>query len=86
MQNEMKHWWIHYDAVLPILKDDDKAIVEDRTGCIPLLLRPLLGLSRKPFHDVERDYWTHREIVSVGKDIRQFASAYVDLDDHKYWR
>jgi hypothetical protein len=87
MQKEMKHWWIHYDTLLPILEGDDKAMVEDRTGRVPLFLRPLFGLDRKPFHEVEGDYWTHHEIVGVGTNIRMFANTkYVDLGERKYQR
>ncbi|KIM84761.1 hypothetical protein PILCRDRAFT_87561 [Piloderma croceum F 1598] len=49
--------------------NDDKALVEDRTGHIPLFLRPLFGLDCKLFHEVEDDYWMHHEIVGIGMNI-----------------
>ena len=47
--------------------------IEDLTGRIPLLLRPLLRFSQQDFHAVENDFWTSPEIAAVEKNIMKFA-------------
>jgi hypothetical protein len=69
----MKQWWCHHRGKVPIFEDDDKARVEDLTGRIPLLLRPLLNFAKKPFHDIEREFWEHRDLATVGVNVRVFA-------------
>lgn len=59
---------------MPIFKADDKARVEDLTGGIPLLLRPLLDFAEKPFHEIEQEFWVHPDLVIVGKNVSEFAS------------
>lgn len=70
----MKQWWIHHEKKVPIFKADDKARVEDLTGRIPLLLCPLLDFAEKPFHEIEREFWTHPDLVIVGKNVSEFAA------------
>jgi len=70
----MKHWWIHHKENLPILKGNDKAELEDLTGRIPLLLRPLLEFAKKPFRDIQQSFLMHQDLVIVGKNIRKFAN------------
>jgi hypothetical protein len=74
MQDEMKQWWIHHKGKVPIFGGNNKARVEDLTGCIPLLLRPLLDFTKKLCHNIEQKYWTHRDLATVGENIREFAA------------
>ena len=41
---ETKAWFKHHAASLPELSEEDRAFVKGITGCIPLLLRPLLKM------------------------------------------
>jgi len=59
---------------VPIFEDDDKARVEDLTGRIPLLLRPLLQWHGGPFRNIEEEFWAHRDLVVVGENVRDFAA------------
>ena len=70
----MNQWWIHHEKKVPIFEADDKAEVEDLTGRIPLLLRPLLQFSGKPFHEIEQGFLTHKHLVAVRENIVQFAA------------
>lgn len=70
----MKQWWIHREKKVPTFKADDKARVEDLTGGIPLLLRPLLDFAEKPFHEIEQKFWKNIALAAVGKHVRKFAS------------
>ena len=76
----MKQWWCHHRGKVPIFEHDDKARVEDLTGRIPLLLRPLLNFAKKPFHDIEREFGEHRDLATVGVNVRVFA-AYIYAND-----
>lgn len=69
----MEQWWIHHQGKVPIFEDGDKAKVEDLTGRIPLLLRPLLDFAEKPFHDIEQKFWMHRDLAAVGVNVTLFA-------------
>jgi hypothetical protein len=72
----MKQWWLHHHTSLPTFEDDaDKDRVEDLTGRIPLLLRPLLESNAKTFSDQEPDFWTHRDLVAVKENIQKYADA-----------
>jgi hypothetical protein len=75
MQDEMKQWWIHHRGKVPIFEDDEKARVEDLTGRIPLLLRPLLDFAEKPFHDIEQKFWMHRDLAAIEVNVRVFSDA-----------
>jgi len=76
----MKWWWFHHKAKAPIVKDDDKARVEDLTGRIPLLVRPLLEWASKPFHDIEEKFWAHPDLAVVGENIQAFSAAKLEVD------
>ena len=86
IQDEMKHWWIHHKEKLPIFgsDDSDKARVQDLTGCIPLLLRPLLDFTGKPFHNIEKEFWMHDDLVIVGENIVKFAAEISENEPHLY--
>jgi hypothetical protein len=56
---------------VPIFGGDDKAMVEDLMGCIPLLLDLLLDFAKKLFHDIEQKYWTNCDLANVGEIIQQ---------------
>ena len=44
----MEQWWDHNKNKVPRFKDDEEEVeVEDLTGCIPLLLRPLLSFEQQ---------------------------------------
>jgi hypothetical protein len=70
----MKQWWIHHEKKVPTFEVSDKAKVEDLTGCIPLLLRPLLHFAKKPFNEIEQRFWTHHDLAAVQKNVQEFAT------------
>jgi hypothetical protein len=74
IQDEMEQWWIHYDKKVPIFEANDKLKVEDLTGRIPLLLRPLLQFVAMPFHEIERKFWMHHDLAAVEENVLQFAA------------
>jgi hypothetical protein len=69
----MKQWWNYHQGELPTLDSLGTVGIEDLTGRIPLLLRPLLRFSQQDFHTVENDFWTSPEIGAVGENILKFA-------------
>jgi hypothetical protein len=75
IQNEMTHWWDHHKANLPTFECGEKARVEDMTGRIPLLLRPLLKFKGKSFRDVESQFWSHPDLEFVGQAVQDYASG-----------
>lgn len=70
----MKQWWINQEKKVPILGDDEKAGVEDLTGRIPLLLRPLLHFAEKPFDEIKTEFWMHRDLVAVKENVFEFST------------
>jgi len=70
----MKQWWIHHKENIPILEGNEKAELEDLTGCIPLLLCPLLEFAKEPFRNIQQSFLMHQDLVIVGKNIRRFAN------------
>ena len=86
IQDEMKQWWIHHEKEVPIFGVDEKAKVEDLTGCIPLLLRPLLHFAQKPFHEIEQEFWTHHDLATVGKNVLEFAAEKMVNEPQSYER
>ena len=71
----MKQWWAHHLANLPIFEHTaDKRRVEDLTGCVPLLLRPLLKWNAQKFCDIEQDFLCHPDISAVGENVIAFAA------------
>jgi hypothetical protein len=72
----MEQWWVHHRDRLPIFKfQDDKVRVEDLTGCIPLLLRPLLEWKDQDFCKVEQNFWLHKDLTVVKQHISEFAEG-----------
>jgi hypothetical protein len=90
MQEEMKAWWHHHDATIPKFETDDKIRVEDLTGRIPLLLRPLFKYGGKTFCDVEAAIWEEPEITAVRNNISNFANEFKtergSISDLSVWR
>jgi hypothetical protein len=72
-QLEMKQWWVHHEGKLPIFEGEfNKDRVEDLTGCIPLLLQPLLEWKGQFFCDIEQQFWHHQELALVKTNIFDF--------------
>ena len=44
-QIETNAWFTHHASRLPELTEENRAFIEDITGCIPLLLQPLLTMN-----------------------------------------
>lgn len=84
LQEEMKQWWAHHKGKLPIFEQEsDKGRVEDLTGRIPLLLRPLLEWKGQDFSNIQREFWDHRELDMVKTNILNFDQSMTD-DHRKY--
>jgi len=60
--------------------------VEDLTGCIPLLLRPLLKWGGENFRSVEENIYMDYDILAVGRNIRNFANQMKREGDPEYER
>lgn len=72
----MKQWWFHHQGKLPIFKDtSEQDRVEDLTGCIPLLLQPLILWKDQKFCQIEQKFLHHPELVVVKKNIYDFAGG-----------
>jgi hypothetical protein len=88
IQKEMDNWWPHMFPKAVPFQPDDKARIEYLTGCIPLLLRPLLQLFPKDkFKHVdqfEELMLTSRELLDVGGNIRSFARMIMDHPRRNY--
>jgi len=70
----MEYWWDHHKDKLPIFEHkSDKDRVEDLTGCIPLLLRPLLEWKGEDFCKIEQQFWLHKDLIVVKENIYDFA-------------
>jgi len=65
---ETTAWFKHHAASLPKLSDEDRAFVKDITGCIPLLLRPLLKM--KVFDKTE--FLKCKVVAQVEKNVTLF--------------
>jgi len=84
---EMKWWRVHHEAQVPTCDDVDKARVEDLTGCIPLLLRPLLRFGGKSFCEVEQDLWAHADLAVIRDNVSKFAGTMSEVNsDRNYTR
>jgi hypothetical protein len=82
----MKQWWTNHEKKTPILADDDKARVEDFTGRIPLLLRPLLHFAEKPFDEIEKEFWAHRDLSAVRQNVVAFSAQKLQSEPQNYHR
>jgi len=69
---------------VPIFGDGGKASVEDLTGCIPLLLRPLLDFAQKPFDKIGEEFGTHRDLVTVAESVVEFAAQKLRDEPQSY--
>lgn len=70
----MNQWWIHHNKQVPIFEAGEKSRVEDLTGRIPLLLRPLLQFAGKPFNEIEQGFWRHDDLAAVRENIMKFSA------------
>src|SRR4051794_35893685 len=87
MQEEMKEWWRHHRSKIPNFENDaDWTRIEDLTGCIPLLLRPLLKWHGKNFCEVKKNICMDNDILAVGRNIRNFAYQMKSKGDPEYER
>ena len=83
----MEAWWGHYRSDVPNFETDaDRMEVEELTGRIPLLLRPLLRFGSHNFRTVEDNFWMEPDLLAVGKNIRDFASRTKSKGDPEYER
>ena len=81
----MKQWWHHYQDKLPKFENDEERVeVEELTGCIPLLLRPLLQFCQQKYRAVERDFWACPEIEAVRRNIEQFSESKRKIGEQEY--
>ena len=81
----MEQWWPHHEDKLPKFENDEERVeVEELTGRIPLLLRPLLRFCQQEYRTVERDFWRCPEIVAVRKNIVQFSESKEKVGEREY--
>ncbi|KAH7922284.1 hypothetical protein BV22DRAFT_1037685 [Leucogyrophana mollusca] len=75
-ENEMGHWWTHHHTDLPDLNPEDRGKIEQFTGRLPLLLRPLLDIgspATRSFKDVELAFWEHPDFLTVKSNVLGFG-------------
>jgi len=78
-------WWKHHKNKLPKFGDEeDMRDIQDFTGRIPLLLRPLFEFGQRNFCGVENDFRAASEIVAVGLNIKEFADERSKLGEQLY--
>ena len=81
----MKQWWHHYEDKLPKFENvEERVEVEELTGRIPLLLRPLLRFCQQKYRSVERDFWACPEIEDVRQNIEQFSESKRKIGEREY--
>ncbi|KAH8115699.1 hypothetical protein DFH11DRAFT_1688376 [Phellopilus nigrolimitatus] len=73
-EDEMSWWWKHNSKNLPSVKADERRSIEELTGCVPLLLRPLLRLKERQFSDAKEQFLASKELVSVRTGVISFMS------------
>ena len=70
----MEQWWHHYENKLPKFENDEERFeVEELTGHIPLLLRPLLRFGQQKYR--ADDFWACPEIAAVRRNIDGFSES-----------
>ena len=75
----MSAWWSHNNDCLP--KDVDMDVVEDATGCIPLLLFAFLK-SQDGLHKIGwSEFWNAPEVLNVKKQLFDFSMAKKNIWD-----
>jgi len=90
----MDCWWAELELILSLkIKDQDKAALEERTGCNPILLRPLLSASRiipesqstgsDEHHAAVMDLFTTLENSGEVRKVRKDVLAFVADKFHK---
>lgn len=68
----MSWWWKHNGKSLPSLRTDEKKFIEAVTGCVPLLLRPLLKMRDRLFSDSREQFLAAEELVNVRTGVLFF--------------
>ena len=81
----MEQWWHHHEDKLPMFENDEERVeVEDLTGRIPLLLRPLLQFCQQRYCAVEGDFWACPEIDAVRRNIEKFSESKRKIGEREY--
>ena len=69
----MACWWKHHD--ITAFSDEEKQMVEDLTGCIPLLLIPFMRCNDKTLDFLEPQIWMDPILESVRTETLEFSTA-----------
>ncbi|THH06055.1 hypothetical protein EW145_g4343 [Phellinidium pouzarii] len=77
-EEEMSWWWKHNLKSLPSVRPDERKFVEDLTGSVPLLLRPLLRLKDRQFVDAKEQFMASEELVHVRTCVLGFLAQRQD--------
>jgi hypothetical protein len=81
----MEQWWHHHEDMLPKFENDEERVeVEELTGRIPLLLRPLLRFCQQKYRAVEGDFWASPELAAVRRNIEQFSMSKEKIGERDY--
>jgi hypothetical protein len=81
----MEQWWHHHMDKLPKFENDEERVeVEELTGRIPLLLRPLLRFGQRKYRAVERRFLSCPEIDAVRKNIMEFSESKRKIGERDY--
>ena len=79
----MEQWWHHHEHELPKFENDKERVeIEDLTGRIPLLLRPLVRFSQRKYLAV--DFWVCPEIDAVQRNIKEFFESKRKIGEREY--
>lgn len=70
----MSWWWKHNIKTIPSVRPDDRKFIEELTGRVPLLLRPLLRAKERQFIDCRDQYLASEELVHVRSSVLSFLS------------
>jgi len=71
----MQAWWMIYKDDLPELNEDEKKTIENITGCVPLLLRALLGLKGKDFAAILETLLDYPKLGEVTFQVEKFVKG-----------
>jgi hypothetical protein len=69
----MSYWWSRFALDFTAFSETEKQRVEDLTGCIPLLLEPILRKKGKSLESLEPDVWDDDVLASVLKTVFDFG-------------
>ncbi|KAL5512234.1 hypothetical protein ACEPAG_3519 [Sanghuangporus baumii] len=73
-EEEMSWWWKHNIKTIPSVRPDDRKFIEELTGRVPLLLRPLLRAKERQFADCKDQYLASEELAHVRSSVLAFLS------------